>query len=257
MKNILLTNDDGFEAKGLLELAKKLGKIANVVIAAPSTEKSGSSQSLTLTRPLRFIKIDENFYKLDDATPADCVYLGLHALFKTKPDLIVSGINHGANIAEDITCSGTCGAAMQGALQGIPSLAVSQFFTGESLENSGFDLACDIAYKVVCKIFENGFPLLNKQFLNLNIPSVCKKDFKGLKIAPAGRKFYDTNAQNGINPRGKKYYWLGKMDIKFDISENQNTDIGLLSEGFATLTPIKPDMTAYEQINGLEKWLKI
>ena len=139
MKEILITNDDGFEARGLLELASALRGVANVTIVAPSSEKSACSHSLTLTRPLRFIKLDDGFFKLDDATPADCVYLALRALYNRKPDLVISGINHGANVAEDVTYSGTCGGAMEGVLQGIPALAVSQFYVADSLQRYGFD----------------------------------------------------------------------------------------------------------------------
>lgn len=122
MKEILITNDDGFEARGLLELASALRSVANVTIVAPSSEKSACSHSLTLTRPLRFVKLDDGFFKLDDATPADCVYLALRALYNRKPDLVISGINHGANVAEDVTYSGTCGGAMEGFCKAFPRL---------------------------------------------------------------------------------------------------------------------------------------
>lgn len=256
MKEILLTNDDGFEAKGLLELANSLKSIANVTIVAPSAEKSACSHSLTLTKPLRFIKLDDGFFKLDDATPGDCVYLSLEMLYSgKKPDLIISGINHGANVAEDITYSGTCGGAMEGVLQGIPSLAVSQFYMNDSLDRYGFDLACEITLNLVERIFKFGFPLPPKQLLNLNFPAVSKAEFKGLKVAPCGNKFYSTDAQTNRNPRGWEYHWLGLTDFNFDKSLNLNTDIGLLIDGYATLTPIKLDLTAYDELKKVEVWL--
>ena len=256
MKEILITNDDGFEARGMLELACALKKIANVTIVAPSSEKSACSHSLTLTKPLRFIKLDDGFFKLDDATPSDCVYLGLEMLFNAKkPDLIISGINHGANVAQDITYSGTCGGAMEGVLQGIPSLAVSQFYMNDSLDRYGFDLACEITLNLVEKIFKNGFPLPTKQFLNLNFPAVGKAEFKGLKVVPCGDKFYSTDAQTNRNPRGWEYHWLGLTDFNFDKSLNLNTDIGLLTEGYATLTPISLNLTAHNELKSVEKWL--
>ena len=256
MKEILITNDDGFEARGLLELASALRGIANVTIVAPSSEKSACSHSLTLTRPLRFIKLDDGFFKLDDATPADCVYLALRALYNRKPDLVISGINHGANVAEDVTYSGTCGGAMEGVLQGIPALAVSQFYVADSLQRYGFDLACELTVDLVGKIFKNGFPLPPKQFLNLNVPAVSKQDFKGLTVAPCGEKLYDTDAQLNRNPRGMEYYWLGKSTLSFDASKNENSDISALFEGRATLSPIKLNLTAHEQMSALERWMK-
>lgn len=253
MKEILITNDDGFEAKGLRQLAKALKSIANVTIVAPSSEKSACGHCLTHTKPLKFIQIDDGFFKLDDATPSDCVYLGLHALYKKKPDLVVSGINHGANVCEDITYSGTCAGAMEAVLQGIPALAVSQFYDDSKKFN--FDLACEITLNLVEKIFKNGYPLSPKQFLNLNIPCVNKANFKGLKIAPVGTKIYQTFAQVNKNPRLEKYYWIDATSFDFDISQNQNTDIWFLTQGYATLTPLMLDLTAMSQMKNLSHWL--
>lgn len=256
MKEILITNDDGFEADGLLSLAKCLKSVANVTIIAPSSEKSACSHSITCTRPLKFIKIDDGFFKLDDATPSDCVFLGLDVLFSKKPDLVISGINHGANVCEDITYSGTCGGAIEAVLQGIPAIAVSQHYVNNSLFELGFDLACEITLNLVEKIFKHGFPLAKRELLNLNIPAVCKKDFLGLKIAPVGNKIYTTSAQANINPRKEQYYWLGSASLDFDISQNQNTDIGLLMQGYATLTPLMLNLTAKYQMQNLSRWLE-
>lgn len=255
MKEILITNDDGFEALGLRELAQTLKEIANITIVAPSSEKSACAHSITCTKPLRFIKIDDGFFKLDDATPTDCVYLALHTLYEKKPDLIISGINHGANVAEDITYSGTCAGAMEGVLQGVPSLAVSQFYDKDGVEKYGFDLACEITLDIVKKIFSKGYPLPKKQFLNLNIPAVSKKEYKGLKIAPAGEKIYSTAAQLNRDPRGIERYWIGADFMDFDISINQNTDIGALMNGYACLTPIKLNLTSYDELQSVEKWI--
>ncbi|MSN95651.1 5'/3'-nucleotidase SurE [Campylobacter sp. FMV-PI01] len=257
MKEILITNDDGFEAKGLLELAYALKDIAKVTIVAPSSEKSACAHSLTLTKPLKFVKVDDNFYKLVDGTPSDCIYLGLHTLFcDKKPDLIISGINHGANLAQDITYSGTCGGAMEGVLQGINSISVSQFYDGDSLEKFGFDLACEITHNLVRKIFENGYPLSKNRFLNLNIPAVCRQDFKGIKVVEAGCKDYDTQAQFCKNPRDVEYFWLGKMQINFDINQNKNTDLEAIYNGYASLTPLNLNLTDYSSMQGVLKWIE-
>lgn len=256
MKEILITNDDGFEAYGILELAKALKSKYKVTVISPSVEKSACAHSITITKPLRLIKLDDGFFKVDDGTPADCIFLGLHSLFNDKkPDLIISGINHGANMAEDITYSGTCGGAMEGVLQGVPSLAVSQLYMGDSLIKYGFDLACEVTLEIVEKIFQNGYPLPKKKFLNLNIPAVSKSDYKGLKVTHAGEKIYYTDANLSKNPRGVEYYWLGQNSMNFDASKNIGTDLDLGFNGFATLTPVTLDLTDYKEIDGLKKWM--
>lgn len=255
MKEILITNDDGFEAAGLLALRDKLRQIANVTVVAPSSEKSACAHSITLTRPLRFIQLDDGFFKLDDATPSDCIYLALETMFKhKKPNLVISGINHGANVGEDITYSGTCGGAMEGTLQGVNSIAVSQLYNNDSLDKFGFDLACEITLELVQNIFENGYPLDGREFLNLNIPAVSKNEYKGLKIVPVGQQNYNTNAQIHRNPRGLEYYWLGTPGIRYAADLGYDCDITTLNQNYASLTPIKLDMTSYKSIEILKNW---
>ncbi len=256
MREILITNDDGFEAAGLIALANALKDIARVTVVAPSSEKSACAHSITLTRPLRFINLDDGFFKLDDATPSDCVYLALEAMFRDKkPDLIISGINHGANIGEDISYSGTCAAAMEGVLQGVPSIAVSQFYENDSLSKYGFELACEVTKNIVQNIFENGWPLKDREFLNLNIPAINKKDFRGIKVVPCGKQQYDTSAQIHRNPRGLEYYWLGLPCLHYPSPNDSSNDIGAIRSGYASLTPITLDFTAHKSIEGLSKWL--
>lgn len=254
MIDILITNDDGYEAQGILELKKALCEIENtrVTIVAPSTEKSACAHSLTLTKPLKFIKVDDDFFKLDDATPSDCIYLALHALYKKKPDLIMSGINHGANLGEDITYSGTCGACMEGVLQGVKSIAFSQFYKDNSLNELGFCLAKDVVKNVVQKVISGEISLPDRQFLNVNIPNVSKSAFKGYKVVPAGRRKYGTTAVLNRNPRGVEYYWLGNAELDF-IAQDHITDLSEINKGYATITPIKLDLTAYESIQNLKE----
>ena len=222
MKEILITNDDGFEATGLLALKEALSELdgVNVTIVAPSSEKSACAHSLTLTRPLRFIKLDDGFFKLDDATPSDCVYLALHALYNKKPDLVISGINHGANLGEDITYSGTCGAAME----------VVKFITP--------------------KVLNDEISLNQREFLNVNIPATTSKNFKGYAVVPAGRRTYATHATLNRNPRGIEYYWLGNAALEYE--KGEPSDISKVNEGFATITPIKLNMTSYESLESLK-----
>ena len=251
MKEILITNDDGFEASGLHALASALRELPDtrVTIVAPSSEKSACAHSLTLTRPLRFIKLDDDFYKLDDATPA------LHALYKRPPDLVVSGINHGANVGEDITYSGTCGAAMEGVLQGIPSIAFSQFYKSDGIEKTGFSLAKDIVRFIVSRVLNGEIALPPRQFLNVNIPAVSPREFRGYRVVPAGKRSYATHAMLHRNPRGVEYYWLGQAS-SLDYEQNSESDISALSDGFASLTPIMLDMTAHATLAALKTALK-
>ena len=254
MYEILITNDDGFEAIGLHTLANTIKQIPNthVTIVAPSSEKSACAHSLTLTKPLRFIKLDDDFYKLDDATPSDCIYLALHALYKKKPDLIVSGINHGANVGEDITYSGTCGAAMEGVLQGVKSVAFSQFYQNDSLQNYGFDLACEVVSFIVPKLLSDEISLSSRQFLNVNIPAVLTRNFKGYAVVPAGHRSYATHATLNRNPRGMEYYWLG-LPSNLTYEQCGESDIEALNAGFVAITPIKLDLSAYESIESLKE----
>ncbi|EAI3917093.1 5'/3'-nucleotidase SurE [Campylobacter upsaliensis] len=255
MKEILITNDDGFESEGLKKLVKMLKKEfkAKITIVAPATEKSACSHSITLTKPLRFVKVGKRFYKLDDGTPADCVYLALAALYKNRlPDLVISGINMGANVGEDITYSGTCAGAMEAVLQGIPALALSQFYKTNEKELN-FKNALNITKELVAKIFNQGFPLDKKEFLNVNFPSP-KSKFKGVKICKAGKRVYNFKAHANTNPRGVEYFWLASANLDFE--DEKNSDIALLKQGYATITPIMLDLTAYKKMQNLKKWLK-
>jgi len=169
-KTVLITNDDGFDSLGLQALKEAIEPIANVIVVAPTLQKSACGHSLTLTRPLHFIELEKNFYKLDDGTPSDCVFLSLTKLFKDKkPDLVVSGINIGPNLGEDITYSGTASAAMEAVLQGIPAIAFSQVCKGDC-SKLNFNLAKQIASKLVKKVLEEGSPVGDRKFLNVNIP---------------------------------------------------------------------------------------
>lgn len=256
LKKILITNDDGFEAQGLHALKQTLKNIADVTVVAPSSEKSACSHSITLTRPLRFIELDDGFFKLDDATPSDCIYLALETMFKNKkPDLIISGINHGANMGEDITYSGTCGGAMEGTLQGVPSIAISLLYQNDSIKRYGFSLACDITLELIKQIFNKGYPLSGREFLNLNIPAVSKNNYKGIKIANAGNRIYTTKAQLHKNPKGLEYYWLDTPCIDFINDKTSNSDLEATFNDYASLTPIKLDLTSYESIKTLKSWL--
>jgi len=258
-KHILITNDDGFESPGLHALADALSSLAHVTVVAPTTEKSACAHSLTLTRPLRFVQIDDDFFKLDDGTPSDCVYLALHALFCEDkwPDLIVSGINIGANMGEDVTYSGTAAAAMEGVLQGVPSIAFSQAFKRgeEVLKDFQFELAKQTAFDLVKRILTDGFPLAPREFLNVNIPYCSPSTCKGIRTTKYGKREYGNEAHLHRNPRGLEYYWIGAPNLGWEASKDGDCDLRAIQDGYVSITPTKLDLTANESIKRLENWL--
>jgi len=259
MKHILITNDDGYDSKGLLALIEALKPLAKVTIVAPSTEKSACGHSLTLTKPLQFIEIEKDFYKLDDGTPTDCVFLSLSKLFdaKNKPDLVISGINVGANMGEDITYSGTASAAMEAVLQGIPAIAISQVYSNdkESIETFGYDLAKESIVTLVKKIFDGNFPLPKRKFLNVNIPPIATSKCKGFKVTRTGNKKYGFHAEAHHNPRGKEYFWIGLPKLEWFKNKGYITDFEAINNDYVSVTPIMLDMTAHEEIEALGEWI--
>jgi len=260
MKKILITNDDGFDSEGLQALIEAVQDLAEVIVVAPTLEKSASGHSLTLTRPLRFVELEKNFYKLDDGTPTDCIYLALNALFAEdeKPDLILSGINKGSNLGEDITYSGTAAGAMEGVIHGVPSIAISQVYQGgkHTLNEHGYGLAQKVVRELVAKIFEGSFPLGERKLLNVNVPAMKEGDFKGYKITKSGYRIYGNDAHMHKNPRGEEHYWMGLHPLEWKPStDGQLSDLEAIDQGFVSITPIHLDMTSYADIHTLEKWL--
>lgn len=259
MYKILVTNDDGYDANGLKELVKSLKELDDVMVTvvAPANEKSACGHSLTLTKPLRFVSVDDDFYKLEDGTPTDCVYLSLSALFvDEKPDLLISGINRGSNMGEDITYSGTCAGAMEGVLHGINSIAISQVM--DFSDPSGdFTLAGKTIKHIVGKIREGVFPLPEREFLNINIPQGSKE--MCFKTTYAGYRHYANDAHMHRNPRGEEHYWLGLHPLNFSKREgvgSMMSDYEATNEGYISLTPIMLDMSAYKSMKDLQSWVE-
>ena len=255
MKNILITNDDGYESEGLHALIEALKDLAHITVVAPASEKSACGHSLTLQHPLSFVSVDDDFYKLSDGTPSDCVYLSLNSIFKDKkPDLVISGINRGSNMGEDITYSGTAAAAMEAVLHNVPAIAISQVMDFTKPQSS-LKLAQKTIRTLVKKIFEEDFPLKEREFLNVNIP-------KELEVAPlhvtyAGYRFYGNDAHLHHNPRGMEYYWLGLHPLEYKPRPRCEglCDFEAIERGMVSITPIKLDMSAYKSIKKLKDWL--
>lgn len=262
MKKILITNDDGYESEGLRILANSVRHLGSVTIVAPATEKSACGHSLTLTKPMKFISVDDDFYKLDDGTPADCVYLALHTLFdEVKPDIVLSGINKGSNMGEDITYSGTAAAAMEATLHNIPAIAFSQVYTKQDNRIIfDFGVASNFATELVEKVLNNGFPLCNRRFLNVNIPNISAAEYKGSKITKAGYRLYGNDAELHRNPRGEEFWWLGLHPLQWDeysyATKEFISDFEAIKEGFVSISPIQLDMTAYESLQKLSSWME-
>jgi 5'-nucleotidase len=243
---ILITNDDGIQSKGIVALAKALREIGEVYTVAPETEQSAVAHSLTLHRPLRVEKIRKNFYAVD-GTPADCIHLAVDAILPRRPRLIVSGINKGGNLGDDIIYSGTVSAAFEGTLLGIPSFAISLV----SRSRFKFDVAARFALRVARSILEKGLP--KNTFLNINVPNLEEKEIKSCQITHQGKLIHDGDGVvEKIDPRGRKYYWIGGGQLVFE--KGRNTDVETVSKSCISITPLNLDLTNYSSIRELKKW---
>ncbi len=258
---ILVTNDDGYEASGLLALVDALRELEDVqvTVVAPANEKSACAHSLTLTRPLRFVSVGDDFYKLDDGTPSDCVYLSLGTMFAdSKPDLLISGINRGSNMGEDITYSGTAAGAMEGVLHDIPSIAISQVMDFND-PSGDFLLAKKSIQTLVGKIRERGFALKEREFLNVNIPAGVSE--AKMVVTYAGYRHYANDSHLHRNPRGEEYHWLGLHPLAFSKREGEHahkemSDFEAIEAGLISITPVMLDLTAYKSIDRLKAWME-
>ena len=261
MKHILLTNDDGFDAVGLKALIEVLNPIAKITVVAPARNKSACGHSLTLENPLRMVRVDDDYYKIDDATPTDCIFISISNLFQDefKPDLVISGINIGANMGEDITYSGTAAGAMEAVIHGIPAIAISQVCRDKcnDIKNGwDFELAKKTILELVLKIFDDKFPLEERKFLNVNIPPIKADECQGIKVTKAGYREYGNDTHRHLNPRGEEYYWIGLHPLIWKPSTNKDCDFEAIKANYVSITPILLDMTSYNDINSINDWLK-
>ncbi|HPG29320.1 MAG TPA: 5'/3'-nucleotidase SurE [bacterium] len=244
---ILLTNDDGFLSKGIRVLFEHLKKIAEVIIVAPESQRSAVALSLSLHKPLRLHQIKKNVY-ISDGTPADCVNLGLFALMKNEaPDLIVSGINSGPNLAEDVFYSGTVGAVLEGRFRNICGLAVSML--ADKNGDYNFNIGAEYAVKIIKKYFSTKQKKIIS--LNLNVPSLKKiSDIKGIKITKLDNHKYPGEITERIDTSGQKYYWIGGSKPVF--ANSKDSDYNAVLNSFASLTPLLPEITDIELLRKLK-----
>jgi 5'-nucleotidase len=249
---ILISNDDGVTSPGILALAEAAKSLGEVFVVAPHRERSTAGHSLTLHKPLRISKVGENIYATS-GTPADCIYLGIREVLKGKPDLILSGINQGANLGTDVHYSGTVAAAREGALMNIPSYAFSlvdlrQIFPNEDHRGARYDEAAKIAVELVRATHKNPFP--PHTLLNVNIPNRDIATLKGYKVARQGFRYYANEVTRGKDPRGKDYFWIGGAYLGFE--RNELTDCHAVNESWVSVTPITIDCTHTDFYNTLK-----
>jgi 5'-nucleotidase len=234
---VLLSNDDGIQSEGLAALEMSLGHVGEIYTVAPDRAQSSMSHALTLHRPLRVQELAPRRLAVD-GTPVDCVKLSLSGLMPVRPDLIISGINKGPNLGDDIIYSGTVSAAIEGALLGIPAIAVSLV----TFKNFDFRAAAEFTATLVDRIVERGIP--PKTLLNVNVPAIPKEDIKGWQITRMGKRHYSETIVERIDPRGGKYYWIGGDDLGF--ANDAGTDCNAVNEGYISLTPLQVDLTDYQ-----------
>ena len=241
MPRILLTNDDGIYSEGLRKLADALHDVGEVIIVAPDREQSAASHALTLNRPLRLLQLQENEW-IVDGTPTDCVNLAVLKLMKDhRPDIVVSGINFGPNLGDDVTYSGTISAAFEGALLHIPSIAFSALVG----EHFSFDRCAELAAQLTRHILDGDRD--PKIILNVNFPVA---EFRGVRVTKLGKRVYSEGVIERLDPRGRKYYWIGGDAPTWHRGEG--TDFEAVQDGFVSITPLHLDLTHHDSIPRLK-----
>jgi 5'-nucleotidase len=240
---ILVSNDDGIRAAGIRALQEALAPVGEVWVVAPDREQSAASHSLSLLRPLRVEEVGPRCYAVD-GTPTDCVNLAINGIMPVRPDLVVSGINPGANLGDDVTYSGTVSAAMEGTLLGVPSIAMSLVVTNGRPD---FEPAATFAVRLAVSVAGQGLP--RDTLLNVNVPALPRAELRGYAVTRQGKRRYGDAIVEKVDPRGKKYYWIGGDDMGFVPAEG--TDFTAVQSGTISVTPLHLDLTNYASIEKL------
>lgn len=244
---ILLSNDDGYLAEGLATLAAAVSSLAETVIVAPDRNQSGASHSLTLDSPLRANRTPEGVHYVS-GTPTDCVHLAITGLLDDEPDMVVAGINHGSNLGDDVLYSGTVAAAIEGRFLGLPAMAVS--LTGDRLQH--FDTAARAACELIVRLQKH--PLPADTILNINVPDLPHADLQGYQATRLGFRHRAEPMVCETDPKGRPIYWVGPAGAGQDAGPG--TDFHAVAEGYVSVTPIQVDLTRYDAIDTLGKWLQ-
>ena len=244
--HILITNDDGYAATGINVLTQELARVADVSVVAPERDKSGASNSLTLMRPLRVKCLQPGHYSVD-GTPTDCVHLALSGLLESQPDMVVSGINAGSNLGDDVLYSGTVAAAMEGRYLGLPAIAVS--LAGRLATH--FDSAARITRRVIERLVRH--PLPDDTLLNVNVPDLPDAEIVALCATRLGFRHKAEAMIRQLDPYGRPLYWVGPPGAAQDAGEG--TDFHALEHGIVSVTPMQVDLTRHRGIEPLQQWL--
>ncbi|GAB6044360.1 5'/3'-nucleotidase SurE [Endothiovibrio diazotrophicus] len=245
---ILLSNDDGVFAPGLSALAAAVERFGTVTVVAPDRDRSGASNSLTLDCPLRVTRHDNGFFGTN-GTPTDCVHLAVTGMLEEEPDIVLSGINAGGNLGDDVLYSGTVAAAMEGRSLGLPAIAIS--LVGER-PFTHYATAGEVVARLLARIGESGLPA--QTILNVNVPDLPLDQLKGLKATRLGNRHKAEPVVPGTDPRGKTLYWIGAAGPQQDGGEG--TDFHAVAEGWASITPIHVDLTRHEVLAATGRWLE-
>lgn len=244
---ILLSNDDGYFAPGLAALANALAGLGEIVVVAPEQNRSGASNSLTLDRPLFLKQAASGFYFVN-GTPTDCVHLAVTGMLDELPDIIVSGINHGANMGDDTIYSGTVAAATEGYLLGIPSIAISL----TSFEGKNFETAGRVAYQLVERYIKD--PIKEPILLNVNVPDIPYDQIQGMEVTRLGRRHKAEPVVKMRSPRNETVYWVGAAGAAADAGSG--TDFNAVERGVVSITPLQIDLTHSAQLPEVRRWIK-
>jgi 5'-nucleotidase len=242
MPHILVTNDDGYRSEGIRALARALGNVGSVTIVAPIEEASAIGHALTLRRPLRLETIEEGIYAVD-GTPTDCVNIAVTQVFRGLPDLVVSGINKGYNLGDDVTYSGTVAGALEGALLGVPAIAVSLRASRSAYD---FTHAALVAAELAESMLKR--PLPARTFLNINVP---KGQPKGLRVTVQAKRNHVTSVAERHDPKGRPYFWIEEGQDQWH--PHDRSDYQAVRDGFVSVTPLHPDLTAYHALAMVEE----
>ncbi len=244
---ILLSNDDGYQAPGLKALADALETVADVVVVAPDRDRSGASNSLTLETPIRAHNMDNGFIRVE-GTPTDCVHLAITGLLEEEPDMVVAGINAGANMGDDVIYSGTVAAATEGRFLGFPAMAIS--IASHAPEH--FDTAAQIAVQLIERLQRK--PLAAESILNVNVPDLPLSAIQGMQVTRLGHRHKAEPVVRELDPRGRPIYWVGPAGPEQDAGPG--TDFHALRNAFVSITPLQVDLTRHAAMKSLQDWLE-
>ena len=244
--HILVSNDDGYRAPGLSAMVEAVSDFGEVTVIAPNQDRSGASNSLTLTVPIRVEQI-ENGYFVCSGTPTDCVHLGITGLMPQEPDMIISGINNARNLGDDVLYSGTVGAAMEGRFLGLPAIAVS--LAGD--DPIHFDTAGNVVRQLLEKMLQT--PLSPSNILNINVPDLPRDQINGWQATRLGGRDRACPAVRATDPVGKDIYWIGDAGVEQDAGPG--TDFFAIAQGYVSITPLTADMTDRTRLAELDEWL--